>query len=88
MDLLHLELETAESKTSYEEALAIYRAEPDTPTLELANAIRGYALLLTEGGEKTPAISLWHEAKDLYSAAQIQAGKEECEAHINKLLLE
>jgi len=33
------------ARSLYEEALSIYRNDPDTPPLDLANAIRGFALL-------------------------------------------
>ncbi len=43
----------------YREALEIYRAHPETSSLDLANAIRGYALLQEELGETIEALALW-----------------------------
>jgi len=51
----------------YEEALAIYRGHPDTNTLDLANTLRGFALLKSELGNPQAAIDLWKEAGALYN---------------------
>ncbi len=53
----------------YEEAMRIYRAHPETNTLDLANALRGYALLQTDMGNISEAIELWQEAGALYKQA-------------------
>jgi tetratricopeptide (TPR) repeat protein len=58
----------------YEEALAIYRGHRETPPLDLANAIRGYALLKEGCGEKTQAASLWEEAGKLYADVHVMEG--------------
>jgi tetratricopeptide (TPR) repeat protein len=55
----------------YRETLAIYRARPDTAPLELANTLRGLALVT--GDDET-----WREARDLYRQAGVEAGVEEC----------
>jgi tetratricopeptide (TPR) repeat protein len=69
----------------YVEALRIYRAHADTPPLDLANAIRGYALLQGEFGRKKEAIALWREARGLYAAVSVQAGVEDCDRQIARL---
>lgn len=46
----------AEARACYEEALFTYRAHAETPNLDLANAIRGYALLKEQSGEKEGAL--------------------------------
>ena len=51
----------------YEEALAIYRTHPEGGTLDLANTLRGYALLQTDFGNIPEAIELWKEAGQLYN---------------------
>lgn len=56
-----------ESAKCYEEALAIYRGRDDTPRLDLANAIRGYAAL-------TDDAALWREALELYRETGVEAG--------------
>jgi tetratricopeptide (TPR) repeat protein len=53
----------------YEETLAVYRSHPERDTLDLANALRGYALLQTDFGKIPEAIELWKEAGHLYNQA-------------------
>jgi len=61
----------------YVEALEIYRANDATAPLDLANALRGYALLKGEMGSKEEAQLLWLEAGDLYRTVGVQAGVDE-----------
>src|SRR5271156_1274894 len=49
----------------YREALRIYRGDERTPPLDLANAIRGLAILTFDAGEAEEAKTLWREARDL-----------------------
>lgn len=62
------------AEPGYVEALAIYRSNPARNTLDLANAIRGMALLKGESGDREAARSLWEEAKDLYTQVGVKAG--------------
>jgi tetratricopeptide (TPR) repeat protein len=59
---------------SYEEALSIYRRDPQSGTLDLANALRGYALFKTAIGDTDAAISLWREAGTLYNEVWQEPG--------------
>lgn len=74
-----------EAKIYYEEALAIYRAEESDRTLDMANALRGFALLSTKMGEVTEARELWNEARDLYALVGVQAGVDESEERLASL---
>ncbi|HEY2497388.1 MAG TPA: tetratricopeptide repeat protein [Candidatus Angelobacter sp.] len=58
----------------YHEALDLYRRDGRTLPLDLANAIRGLAILKFDGGEFEEAKGLWQEAKDLYTSLNIEAG--------------
>jgi tetratricopeptide (TPR) repeat protein len=69
----------------YSEALALYRANEQTPPLDLANAIRGYALLSADSGERANARLLWNEARDLYAAVEVPEGVAESERQIDRL---
>jgi len=69
----------------FREALEIYRAHPETPALDLANALRGYALLQEELGERQEAVALWREARELYAAVKVQAGVDEGDRRIARL---
>jgi len=59
----------------YREALEIYREHSrETPPLELANAIRGYAILQGDTGKAAEAANLWREAGKLYAAENVEDG--------------
>src|ERR1700754_668798 len=45
----------ADARPYYDEALTIYRGHEASPVLDLANALRGFALLLEEVGQKQQA---------------------------------
>lgn len=68
----------------YDEALAIYRSHEQTSTLDLANAVRPFALLKEHtGGAIAEAKHLWAEARDLYVTANVQEGVNECSRHLS-----
>ena len=62
------------AKPCYREALDLYRGEDRTPPLDLANAIRGFAILQHDAGETEEARMLWQEARELYAAVGIKEG--------------
>lgn len=64
------------------EAVELYRGSLDTKVLDLANAIRPLALLLTSRGDAGAARPLWQEARALYSAINVTAGVSECDANL------
>jgi tetratricopeptide (TPR) repeat protein len=66
----------------YVEALSIYRREERTPPLDLANAIRSFAVLKHEVGAIEEAQALWQEAHDLYAALHAPAGVAESAARL------
>lgn len=61
----------------YHEALHLYRSNEQTPPLDLANAIRGLAILKDSRHETEQAKLLWEEARDLYASAGVKEGVEE-----------
>ena len=67
----------------YDEALAIYRGHSATPPLDLANTIRGYALVRGDLHESESATALWGEARDLYASLDLQAGVAEADRWLN-----
>jgi len=69
----------------YMEALKIYRSHEQTRALDLANALRGYALLKGKTGDTENAWSLWQEARDLYAREGVHSGVAECNAQIVSL---
>ena len=58
-------------------ALDLYRGDARTAPLDLANTLRGYALLMDDNGESVRAKPLWQEARDLYAAVGVDAGVKE-----------
>lgn len=67
------------------EALTIYRSHPSPGALDLANAIRAYAVLKTTAGQREEARALWVEAGELYDSTGIAAGVEECRRQAARL---
>jgi tetratricopeptide (TPR) repeat protein len=84
-DILRKMARTAEAEKRYDEALGIYRAQPDTTPLDLANAFRGMAVLKDEIGERGIARALWEEASRLYALAGVDAGVAECRKRIEEI---
>ncbi len=85
-DILREERQLAKAALYYEEALEIYRKHEQTPALDLANAIRGYALLKADLGDPQEATFLWHEAMALYADLGVQAGVTESQSQIAFLM--
>jgi tetratricopeptide (TPR) repeat protein len=73
-DILRESNQHAPALPCYEEALAIYRSHPETNTLDLANTLRGFALLQSELGKPQAAIELWKEAGALYNQVWQEPG--------------
>ena len=69
----------------YEEALEIYRSSLDSRVLDLANAIRPYAILNEATGNRDVARNLWEEARTLYASVRVADGVAECETHLSNL---
>jgi tetratricopeptide (TPR) repeat protein len=74
------------AQRQYEEALAIYCAHEETPPLDLANTLRGYALLMEESSKTEEATMLWRQAHALYEQLEIEAGSTECQSHLAFLM--
>ncbi|HKV78897.1 MAG TPA: tetratricopeptide repeat protein [Candidatus Sulfotelmatobacter sp.] len=84
-DILREDGSSKEATICYEEALKVYREDIKTPPLDLANTLRGFALLKGNAGETENAKSLWQEARSLYKSVNVQAGVEESERQIARL---
>jgi tetratricopeptide (TPR) repeat protein len=75
----------AHAEPCYLAALDIYRRHPETGALDLANLLRGYAILKAGDGEKEAAKGLWEEAGALYAEVGVEAGVQESERRIAEL---
>ncbi len=72
----------SEATPLYQEALELYRSNLDTKLLDLANAVRPYAMLLGLQGDRDSATKFWNEASHLYSSLRIGKGTPECATHL------
>ena len=72
------------AEADYAEALAIYRDDSRTGTLDLANTLRGYALLREAREDSQAAREMWTEARELYAAVEVQAGVDEADRRLKK----
>lgn len=75
----------AAAEPCFVEALSIYRNHPETKPLDLANALRGYAVLKQNTGQKAESKLLWEEARELYCALNIETGVSESSRRIAAL---
>jgi tetratricopeptide (TPR) repeat protein len=82
-DLLRKEDRFAEAEPLYLEAASIYREQGDEAVLDLANTLRGRALLAESSGKPDAAKSLWQEARQLYGQCNVQAGVAECDEKLS-----
>jgi tetratricopeptide (TPR) repeat protein len=85
-DLLREQKRLDEAEVLYADSLEIYRGHKETPPLDVANAIRGLALLKEGVGDRKQALSLWREARDLYELTGIPAGVSESDRRIALLI--
>jgi tetratricopeptide (TPR) repeat protein len=85
-DILLEEGNLEPAQRHYEEALAIYCAHEETPALDLANALRGYALLTEKSGKTEEATMLWQRTQALYEQLGIEAGVKEVRSHLAFLM--
>jgi len=74
------------ARRHYEEALAIYCANEETPPLDLANTLRGYAQLMEKVGKIEEGTMLWRQTLALYEQLGIEAGVTECQSHLAYLM--
>jgi tetratricopeptide (TPR) repeat protein len=87
-DILRESGQLAPALPCYEEALHIYRSHAETSTLDLANTLRGLALLQSGLGQRQAAIELWKEAGALYNRVWQEPGSPFTEADLRPGILE
>lgn len=84
-DILRDQGEHVLAESCYTEALQLYRQNERTSALDLANTIRGFALLKGNHGETQAALTLWREAKTLYENVNVQDGVTESDHYLSLL---
>ncbi len=72
----HLGL-AAESESNYRKAMGMYKASPVQQAGDLANALRGFAIVLENRKKTDEAITAWRETKTLYQSLGLEAGVDE-----------
>jgi len=84
-DIHRYEGRLTQAEKCYHEALNLYRNDPRTPLLDLANAIRPLAILKFDTGATDEARSLWEETRKLYTAVNVEAGVAESSRRLRLL---
>jgi len=81
-DVLRELLKFTEAEPLYREAEEIYRQLGESARLDLANTLRGLALLKKATARLEESKALWQEARQLYSICHVEAGIEECDKQL------
>lgn len=84
-DIYQKEHNATAARPLYEEALELYRSNLETKLLDLANAVRPYALLLEQQDDRASAKQHWEEARNLYGSLRLEAGIVECNTHLTAI---
>lgn len=84
-DIHHDAGRVALAEPCYEEALTIYRSHGNAAPLDLANALRPFAILQETLGRPQQAILLWSEARALYATLNLREGVAESSEHLGRL---
>ena len=82
-----MEREQGHSQVAIEhasEAVTLYRQLADVSPVEMANALRVWALAQAAEGDTAATRAAWREARKLYATARIEAGVTECEMHLRR----
>lgn len=74
----------SEAHSNYDEAISHYR-DLGSPPLEMANALRGLALVHSARGAEEKARSAWQRARHYYQEAGVLAGVEEADRKLGNL---
>ena len=75
----------ADSESNYREAIGIYKADSQTRIGDLANALRGFALVFEKRSKISQAKTAWEETKELYQSCNLQAGIDEANRKLDSL---
>ncbi len=75
----------SEAASYYSESIEFFRRSGDYP-LQLANALRGLALMQGDMGDFAESLESWAEAKALYQLVGVDAGVAESRKRIDELM--
>ena len=74
----------AEAEPLYLEAEAIYRQQGEEAELDLANTLRGLALVNESSGRSDAARLLFQQARELYAKCKVEAGVAGCNEKLSQ----
>jgi tetratricopeptide (TPR) repeat protein len=77
-DILREACLPAEAEPLYQEAEGIYRQQGEAAALDLANTLRGLALVNESLGRPDASRLLFEQARELYAKCNVEAGVAEC----------
>jgi tetratricopeptide (TPR) repeat protein len=83
-DVLREMGKVVEAEPLYREAEGIYRQLGESATLDLANTLRGLALVNEASAKSSGSKALWQEARKLYSKCNVEAGVAECDQKLSR----
>jgi tetratricopeptide (TPR) repeat protein len=83
-DVLREMCHPAEAEPLYLEAVGIYRQFGEKATLDLANTLRGLALVNESAAKMDAAKAPWQEAHELYAKCNVEAGIAECNKKLSQ----
>ena len=84
-DILREACLPAEAEPLYVEAAGIYRHESEGAELDLANTLRGLALVNESSGKVDASKSLFEQARAMYAKCNVEAGVAECKEKLSQL---
>ena len=84
-DVLRQMCRPADAEPLYREAETIYRQLGAQSILDLANTLRGLALVNESAGNIDQSKKLWSEARMLYAECNVAAGVAECDKKLSQL---
>jgi len=82
-DLLRQSQHSSEAETLYLEAEAIYRQGGEDSALDLANTLRGLALVKEAQGDLNASRPRWQEARELYATCNVKVAVAECDKRLS-----
>ena len=83
-DILRATGKVVEAEPLYREAEEIYRQLGESASLDLANTLRGLALVNDSSAKINASKALWQEARELYSKCNVEAGVAECDQMLSR----
>ncbi len=75
----------AESESKYRDAIKLYDDSTLSHRGDIANALRGFAIVLEKGNKRQEAIAIWGRVRESYRECKLQAGVDEANQRLAAL---